>query len=51
MDTKDKEIYSMLEHCVSQALDMLDEKIHELSFFCTVEETYKNTSIKDNLAA
>lgn len=51
MDTKDKEIYSILEYCVSQALDMLGEKIHELSFFCTEEETYKNASIKDNLAA
>ena len=46
MDTKDKEIYSMLEHCVSQALDMLGEKIHELSFFVPKKKPIKTHQLK-----
>ncbi len=34
----DQALYDLIEYCVSEALKMLGDDIHELSIFCTCEE-------------
>ena len=45
MNFNEQELRHHLQDCIGQALDALGEKIHELSFFCTLEEEYAQRDI------